>query len=105
VAEAASGPTTPGADRVLHDRGVFVIPDILCGAGGVTGSYFEWVQDTQGFFWEELEVVKQLEKVITKAFREVHEAAKRQKLDMRTAAYLLAVARVAGATRTRGLFP
>ena len=105
LAEAANGPTTPGADRVLHDRGVFVIPDILCNAGGVTVSYFEWAQDMQGFFWEELEVAKQLERFMTKAFREVHETARRNKLDMRTAAYLLAVARVAGATRTRGLFP
>ena len=106
VAEAANGPTTPGADRVLRDHGVFVIPDILCNAGGVTVSYFEWAQDLQGFFWEEAEVEPPA--------REVHAArlprgatrpAGRQKMDMRTAAYLLAVGRVAEATRVRGLFP
>ena len=105
VAEAGSGPTTPGADRVLQDRGVFVIPDILCSAGGVSVSYFEWVQDRQGFFWDELEVGKQLEKFMRRAFHEVYETAKRSKLDMRTAAYVLAVSRVAEATRARGLFP
>ena len=105
VAEAGSGPTTPGADRVLQDRGVFLIPDILCSAGGVSVSYFEWAQDRQGFFWDELEVGKQLEKFMRRAFHEVYETAKRSKLDMRTSAYVLAVSRVAEATRARGLFP
>jgi glutamate dehydrogenase (NAD(P)+) len=105
VAEAANGPTTPGADRVLADRGVFVIPDILCNAGGVTVSYFEWAQDMQGFFWEEAAVNRELEKFMKRAFGEVHGASRAHKVDMRTAAYILAVGRVAEATRVRGLFP
>ena len=105
VAEAANGPTTPGADRVLKDHGVFNVPDILCNAGGVTVSYFEWAQNMQGFFWEESEVNKQLEKFMKRAFHEVHQTSKSHKTDMRTAAYILAVGRVAEATRVRGLFP
>jgi glutamate dehydrogenase (NAD(P)+) len=105
VAEAANGPTTPGADRVLRDRGVFVVPDILCNAGGVTVSYFEWAQDMQGYFWDEGQVNKELERFMKRAFHEVHELARRHKTDMRTAAYILAVGRVAEATRVRGLFP
>jgi glutamate dehydrogenase (NAD(P)+) len=105
VAEAGSAPTTPGADRVLQDRGVVAIPDLLCGAGGVALSYFEWAQDQQGFFWDDLEVARQLEKLMRRAFHEVHEIARQQKLDMRSAALVLAVSRVAEATRLRGLFP
>jgi glutamate dehydrogenase (NAD(P)+) len=105
VAEAANGPTTPAADRVLREHNVFVIPDILCNAGGVTVSYFEWAQNMQGFFWEEAEVNRQLEKFMKRGFAEVHQSAQRYKTDMRTAAYIVAVGRVAEATRVRGLFP
>ena len=105
VAEAANGPVTPGADRVLFDKGIFDIPDILANAGGVTVSYFEWVQDQYGFFWTDEEVNKYLEKIMVKAFHEVYEKAKQYKVHLRTGAYCLAVSRVAEATRIRGIFP
>jgi len=105
VAEAANGPTTPGADDVLHKNGVFLIPDILANAGGVTVSYFEWVQSLQAFFWEEAQVNHHLEKVMTRAFNEVLAIAKKFNVNMRTAAYILAVGRVAEATRIRGIYP
>ncbi|MCI0489424.1 MAG: Glu/Leu/Phe/Val dehydrogenase [Blastocatellia bacterium] len=105
VAEAANGPVTPGADRVLHDKGVFSIPDILANAGGVTVSYFEWVQDQYSFFWEDEEVNRYLEKIMIKAFHEVLQKTQEHKVDMRTGAYCLAVHRVAEATRVRGIFP
>ncbi len=105
VAEAANGPTTPDADVVLHKKGVMVLPDILANAGGVTVSYFEWVQDLQEFFWDEDEVNKKLEKVMTRAFDDVHKTATKYKVDMRTGAYILAIDRVATAMRTRGIWP
>jgi glutamate dehydrogenase (NAD(P)+) len=105
VAEGANGPVTPAADRVLFEKDVFLIPDVLCNAGGVTVSYFEWVQDLQGFFWDEARVNEQLERIIKNAFHEVNETAVREKTDRRTAAYMLAVKRVAEATKVRGLFP
>jgi glutamate dehydrogenase (NAD(P)+) len=105
VAEVASGPTTPGADRVLRDHGVFVIPDVLCGAGGVTASLHERAQDLHRLAWDDVDVGRDVEKVAKRAFQEVHDLSRRHQTDMRTAAYMLALGRVAEATRVRGLFP
>jgi glutamate dehydrogenase (NAD(P)+) len=105
VSEAANGPTTPHADEVLTRRGIMVLPDILANAGGVTASYFEWVQDLQSFFWPMEEVNAKLELVMRRAFLEVHESARKHRTHMRTGAYVLAVGRVADATLVRGLFP
>jgi glutamate dehydrogenase (NAD(P)+) len=104
VAEGANGPTTPDAHRYLHERGVFVIPDILANAGGVTTSYFEWVQDRHGYFWEEEEVNRRLEAKMVEAFRDVLDTSVRYKTDMRTAAYIVAINRVATVTRMRGMY-
>jgi glutamate dehydrogenase (NAD(P)+) len=105
IAEAGNGPTTPHADEVLARKGIMVLPDILANAGGVTVSYFEWVQDLQSFFWSEAEVNAKLESVMKRAFLEVHETARKHRTHMRTGAYCLAVGRVADATLVRGLFP
>jgi glutamate dehydrogenase (NAD(P)+) len=105
VAEAANGPTLPEADSVLHDRGIMVLPDILANAGGVTVSYFEWVQDLQENFWEEDEINDRLKRKMVRAFKETYEQAKRHNVDMRTGAYAVAVNRVAEATKLRGLYP
>src|SRR5919197_4290463 len=105
LAEGANGPTTPDADVILQERGIFVIPDILCNAGGVIVSYFEWVQDIQNYFWTETQINRRLKQVLIKAFHEVYEVAERQHLDMRTAALALGVGRVADGKRVRGLFP
>jgi glutamate dehydrogenase (NAD(P)+) len=105
VAEAANGPTTPHADEVLARKGIALLPDILANAGGVTCSYFEWVQDLQSFFWSEAEVNAKLESVMRRAFHEVHETMRKHRTHMRTGAYVLAVGRVADATLVRGLFP
>jgi glutamate dehydrogenase (NAD(P)+) len=105
VAEAANGPSTPHADEVLARKGIMVLPDILANAGGVTVSYFEWVQDLQSFFWSEAEVNVKLESVMKHAFLEVYETARKHRTHMRTGAYCLAVGRVADATLVRGLFP
>ncbi len=105
VVEGANGPTTPEGDRVLSDNGVFLVPDILANAGGVTVSYFEWVQDLQSFFWSEHEVNQKLKAIMQRAFREVLTVAEKRALPMRMAAYVQAVQRVASATRDRGIYP
>ncbi|HEY8829348.1 MAG TPA: Glu/Leu/Phe/Val dehydrogenase [Candidatus Limnocylindria bacterium] len=105
VAEAANGPTSPEADRILFDKGVFMIPDILCNAGGVTVSYFEWVQDLQNLFWREATINARLKEVMVKSFNDVLQMSLKHKVHMRTAAYMVAVARVADATLTRGIYP
>jgi len=105
IAEGANGPTTPEADDILFDKGAFVVPDILANAGGVTVSYFEWVQGLQNFFWSEDEVNKNLEKIMVKAFEDVLAISQRREVNMRIAAYILAIDRVATATMLRGIYP
>ena len=105
VAEAANGPLTPEADRILDSKGVFLIPDILCNAGGVTVSYFEWVQDEQHLFWESQDIYDRLERVMKTSFAEVLKIHLHYKVSMRTAANMLGIGRVAEATKIRGLYP
>ena len=105
VVEGANGPTTPGGDAILRERGILLIPDVLANAGGVTVSYFEWVQDIQSFFWSESQVNSRLARIMRRAFAEVWDASVAHKVDLRTAAYIVGVARVAEATITRGIYP
>jgi glutamate dehydrogenase (NAD(P)+) len=105
VIEGANGPTTPAADQILQERGIFLVPDVLANAGGVVVSYFEWVQDLQFFFWHEDEVNVKMEKILVRSYRDVREMARREEVDMRLAAYLIGVKRVADATTMRGIYP
>jgi glutamate dehydrogenase (NAD(P)+) len=105
IAEAANGPTSPEADDLFRERGVVVIPDILCNAGGVTVSYFEWVQDREEFFWSIDEINARLRRIMVRAFDDVQRTAVEHDIDLRLAAYMLAVSRVAEATLTRGFYP
>jgi glutamate dehydrogenase (NAD(P)+) len=104
VTEGANGPTTPEAHTHLHERGIFVIPDILANSGGVTTSYFEWVQDRYGYFWEEDEVNTRLEKKMVEAFDDVLQTSLKYKTDLRTAAYIVAISRVGNVTKLRGMY-
>ena len=104
LVEAANGPVTPEANNILHDRGIFVVPDILANSGGVTVSYFEWVQDRYGYFWEESDVNDRLEKKMHEAFHDVLQTSIKYTVDMRTAAYIVAIARVGTVTKMRGMY-
>ncbi len=105
IAEAANGPTVPEADKILFERKIPVLPDILANAGGVTVSYFEWAQDIQGFFWSLKEVNDRLERVMVDSYAQVHKVADERKVHNRTAAYVLAIQRVVDAMRLRGIYP
>jgi glutamate dehydrogenase (NAD(P)+) len=105
VIEGANNPMTLEADDILREKGVFIVPDILANAGGVTVSYFEWVQDVQKYFWSENETVGRLREIMTRAFEEVHNIARSENVDMRTAALIKGIRRVADAKLVRGVFP
>ena len=104
LVEGANGPTTPDAHRYLHERGVFIVPDILANSSGVTTSYFEWVQDRYGYFWTEAEVNERLELKMCEAFDAVLKTALKYNVDMRIGAYIVAISRVATVTRMRGMY-
>jgi glutamate dehydrogenase (NAD(P)+) len=104
MCEGANGPTTAAADKILEEKGILVVPDILANAGGVTVSYFEWVQDRGGYFWDEDTVNRRLETIIVRSFNEVAALADKHKVNMRIAAYMLSVDRVAAMHRLRGMY-
>ena len=105
VVEGAHGPTTPAADDILHDRGILVVPDVIANAGGVTVSYFEWVQDFSSFFWTEAEINDRLERIMVEALKAVVHTAEKNKVSLRTAAFIIACTRVLTARELRGLYP
>jgi len=105
IVEGANGPTTPEADRILEDRRITVVPDIVANAGGVTVSYFEWVQSIMEFFWSEKEINEKLEQIMVRSFNDVLRTSEKEKVNMRTAAYMLAISRIAEATSIRGIYP
>jgi glutamate dehydrogenase (NAD(P)+) len=104
IAEGANGPTTAGADAILEEKGIFVVPDILANAGGVTVSYFEWVQDRGGYFWSEETVIDRLRDIMTRSFQDVLALSRQHRVNMRTAAYMLAISRVATVHKLRGIY-
>ncbi|MEN9626831.1 MAG: hypothetical protein RJA10_57, partial [Pseudomonadota bacterium] len=105
VLEGANGPTTPGADDILADRGVLVVPDVICNAGGVTVSYFEWVQDFSSFFWTEDEINVRLDKIMVGALKNIWDTADRHRITLRTATFAVACERILQARQERGLYP
>ena len=105
VVEGANGPTTPDGDDILNDRGIHVVPDILANAGGVIVSYFEWVQDLQAFFWDKDEILNRLDRILKGAYGRTKQTADTKNIDMRTAAQVTAIERVAEAITTRGVYP
>jgi glutamate dehydrogenase (NAD(P)+) len=105
VLEGANGPTVPSADDLLADRGVLVVPDVICNAGGVTVSYFEWVQDFSSFFWTEDEINVRLDKIMIGALKKIWDTADRYKITLRTATFAVACERILTAREERGLYP